>query len=170
MSTTLPLFAVLVLSCWLRNSVHSLPFSDPQLELYRLWGSYSPYFSVNQYPPPPPDCIITQVCSVILIQNLHLSLPSIGQHCISLLQLFTFPQSDIVTHHQLQRHGARFPTPGATARILAALHKLHSATTYTDPNLRFLTNYTYFLGMNNMVPLGVLQYARGMHPYPTRIF
>ena len=59
---------------------------------------------------------------------------------------------------QLQRHGARFPTSGATTGILAALNKLQSATNFTDPRLDFLRNYTYTLGKNgDLVPFGAFQ-------------
>ncbi|KAI0089102.1 phytase [Irpex rosettiformis] len=54
----------------------------------------------------------------------------------------------------LQRHGARFPTAGAAARILAALSKIQSATSFNDPNLEFLRNYEYALGTDDMVPYG----------------
>lgn len=62
----------------------------------------------------------------------------------------------------LQRHGARYPTSGATKAILKALEKLQAATTYHDPNLHFLKNYTYDLGTNDLVKFGADQsYALG---------
>ncbi|KIM38767.1 hypothetical protein M413DRAFT_241634 [Hebeloma cylindrosporum] len=57
----------------------------------------------------------------------------------------------------IQRHGARFPTSGATTRIKVAIKKLQSATHYTDLPLAFLVNYTYSLGKDNLVPFGALQ-------------
>jgi len=42
-------------------------------------------------------------------------------------------------------------------RILAAVKKLQSATHYTDPQLDFLTNYTYSLSKDNLIPFGALQ-------------
>ncbi|KAF8812207.1 acid phosphatase [Phlegmacium glaucopus] len=57
----------------------------------------------------------------------------------------------------IQRHGARFPTLGAAARIVTSIIKLQSATHYTDPRLTFLTNYTYALGANDLVPFGASQ-------------
>lgn len=69
---------------------------------------------------------------------------------------------NLTTITQLQRHGARFPTTKATGNISSAVFKLRSATTYTDPSLQFLTNYTYSLGENDSVPLGALQYATGI--------
>ncbi|KAF9477842.1 phytase [Pholiota conissans] len=58
----------------------------------------------------------------------------------------------------LQRHGARFPTSGATTGILSAVTKLQSAGLYTNPRLNFLRNYTYTLGKNgDLVPFGAFQ-------------
>ncbi|KAI0711023.1 phytase [Cerioporus squamosus] len=57
----------------------------------------------------------------------------------------------------IQRHGARFPTSGAAARIETALSKLQSATEITDPLLDFVKNYTYELGQDNLVPFGAAQ-------------
>lgn len=67
-----PIFAVVFLTCCLCNYVYSLPsigFPNAQVELHhqhRMWGSYTPYYPVKQYLPPPPDCVITQVSPVIL--------------------------------------------------------------------------------------------------------
>ena len=58
---------------------------------------------------------------------------------------------------QLQRHGARFPTSGAAKRIQTAIGKLQSVDNYTDSILSFLTNYTYDLGQDVLVPLGAAQ-------------
>ncbi|KAF8165911.1 phytase [Crassisporium funariophilum] len=73
------------------------------------------------------------------------------------------PSNCVITQlnlpNQIQRHGARFPTSGATEGILAAVAKLKSATHHTDPRLDFLTNYTYTLGINDLVPFGALQSA-----------
>ncbi|PPQ78901.1 hypothetical protein CVT26_011710, partial [Gymnopilus dilepis] len=71
--------------------------------------------------------------------------PSPPSHC-------TITQVDI-----LQRHGARFPTSGATTQIKAALEKLQSATIFLDPKLSFLRNYTYALGTNDLIPFGAMQ-------------
>ncbi|KAH9482157.1 3-phytase B [Psilocybe cubensis] len=57
----------------------------------------------------------------------------------------------------IQRHGARFPTSGATTRILTAVNNLKSATDFLDPRLDFLRNYTYTLGKDNLIPFGALQ-------------
>lgn len=55
---------------------------------------------------------------------------------------------------QLQRHGARFPTTDATARILAGVRKIQSAKEYKDPHLNFLESFEYDLGENNLTPFG----------------
>jgi len=57
----------------------------------------------------------------------------------------------------LKRHGARFPTKGASEQILSALDKLQSATSYTHPDLKFLQDFTYDLGTEALVPLGASQ-------------
>lgn len=67
------------------------------------------------------------------------------------------PHCHITQVNIIQRHGARFPTLGAAARILSSLTQLQSATNYTDPRLAFLTNYTYTLGVNDLVPFGASQ-------------
>ncbi|KAF9556503.1 phytase, partial [Agrocybe pediades] len=75
------------------------------------------------------------------------------------VQAYTPPPKDckITQVNIIQRHGARFPTSGAGTRIQAAVKKLQSAKTYTDPRLDFLTNYTYTLGHDDLVPFGALQ-------------
>ncbi|KAI0832856.1 phytase [Trametes gibbosa] len=57
----------------------------------------------------------------------------------------------------IQRHGARFPTSGASKRIKAALAKLQSAANFTDPLLSFVEDYTYSLGQDSLVALGATQ-------------
>ncbi|KAI0638614.1 phytase [Trametes polyzona] len=57
----------------------------------------------------------------------------------------------------IQRHGARFPTSGASKRIKTALGKLQAAEDYTDPLLSFVKNYTYTLGQDDLVALGAAQ-------------
>ncbi|KAF5363805.1 hypothetical protein D9756_000048 [Leucocoprinus leucothites] len=66
----------------------------------------------------------------------------------------------------LKRHGARFPTSSATTRILSALNKLKSATSYTHPSLQFLKTFTYDLGTDVLVPFGALQsYVAGQSAF-----
>ncbi|KAF9522116.1 histidine phosphatase superfamily [Crepidotus variabilis] len=90
----------------------------PNIE--RPWGAYTPYFSVEPYKPPPPDCKITQV-------------------------------------NIIQRHGARYPTSQAGPHIQAAVAKLQSVSEYKDKRLDFLKNYTYTLGVEDLVPFGALE-------------
>ncbi|KAI0371493.1 phytase [Pilatotrama ljubarskyi] len=59
--------------------------------------------------------------------------------------------------HIIQRHGARFPTSGAAARIQAAVGKLKAAAEYTDPLLSFVKNFTYDLRRDDLVPFGAAQ-------------
>jgi len=60
-------------------------------------------------------------------------------------------------HSQLQRHGARFPTSGATRVITAALAKLQAAASYNDSKLDFMKSYTYGLGKDDLVKYGADQ-------------
>ncbi|KAI0782538.1 phytase [Abortiporus biennis] len=57
----------------------------------------------------------------------------------------------------IQRHGARFPTSGATARIKAALGKIQAVEDYKDPRLNFLRTFTYDLGADDLVGYGAAQ-------------
>ncbi|KXN84944.1 3-phytase A [Leucoagaricus sp. SymC.cos] len=84
-------------------------------------------YPVSKYREPPRDCKITQA------------------------RIF-FYQVNI-----LKRHGARFPTSSAANRILSGVNKLKSATSFTNPHLQFLANFTYDLGTDVLVPLGALQ-------------
>ncbi|KAF9645613.1 phosphoglycerate mutase-like protein [Thelephora ganbajun] len=62
----------------------------------------------------------------------------------------------------LQRHGARYPTTGVAKAIIKALKKLQAAASYDDPKLHFLKNYTYDLGVNDLLKYGADQsYALG---------
>ncbi|KAF8873482.1 histidine phosphatase superfamily [Infundibulicybe gibba] len=56
----------------------------------------------------------------------------------------------------LERHGARFPTTSAGAAIQLAVSKLQSVKS-VDRKLAFLANFTYDLGVNDLVPFGALQ-------------
>ncbi|KAF8967497.1 phytase [Flammula alnicola] len=118
------------------HSCHAAPTSEvtqfvPPI-IQQSWASYTPYFSVKPYTPPPSDCSITQASHKFHRSRSHFIL-------------------------QIQRHGARFPTSGATTRIVAAVQKLQSATHYTDSRLNFLHNYTYTLGKDDLVPFGAFQ-------------
>ncbi|KAG1807290.1 histidine phosphatase superfamily [Suillus subaureus] len=98
------------------NSCTGILSSDSQ----RFWGPYSPYYSVEEYQPPPNGCSITQV-------------------------------------NILQRHGARYPTSGASKEIQASLQKLLNASKYTDMKLEFLRSYQWHLGEADLVPFGATQ-------------
>ncbi|KAI0684185.1 phytase [Cytidiella melzeri] len=54
----------------------------------------------------------------------------------------------------IQRHGARFPTAGASERILTALNKIQSVTAFTSSRLDFLKTYKYNLGTDDLVQYG----------------
>lgn len=60
---------------------------------------------------------------------------------------------------QLQRHGARYPTDGASAEIKVALKKLQGVKAYADPSLEFLKAFVYDLGNDGLVPFGVAEYV-----------
>lgn len=62
---------------------------------------------------------------------------------------------------QIQRHGARYPTSGVAQAIAKALPKLQAATSFDDPKLDFVKNYTYDLGMNDLVKHGAKEYVIG---------
>ncbi|KAG6906496.1 hypothetical protein DXG01_013675 [Tephrocybe rancida] len=58
---------------------------------------------------------------------------------------------------QIQRHGARYPTSGASKGMRAAVAKLTSVDKYTDSSLDFLKTYTYALSTDDLVPFGASQ-------------
>lgn len=68
--------------------------------------------------------------------------------------------TSLTTVIQIQRHGARFPTSGASARIQAALQRFQSASEFLDPKLKFLKNYTYSLSQDDLVPFGAQQFVK----------
>ncbi|KAJ3570641.1 hypothetical protein NP233_g4262 [Leucocoprinus birnbaumii] len=86
-------------------------------ETQKLWAAYSPYYSVQEYKPPPEECHLTQV-------------------------------------NILQRHGARYPTLGQSARIATALMRLQEAVLYTDAHFEFIKNYEYDLNTDDLLPFG----------------
>ncbi|KAF9443983.1 phosphoglycerate mutase-like protein [Macrolepiota fuliginosa MF-IS2] len=57
----------------------------------------------------------------------------------------------------LQRHGARYPMLKHSIRIAKALSRLQSAESFIDNRLRFITNYRYDLGVNDLIPFGESQ-------------
>jgi len=120
------------------TDVDEFPITIPvPLSIQRNWGAYRPWFSVAKYTSPPEQCSITQVNIVRVIIIFH-----------RLWLRFAL---------QLQRHGARYPTRGAQAGMLAALDKLKSAHAYLHPHLIFLKSYEYDLQTNNLVYFGAQQ-------------
>jgi len=54
----------------------------------------------------------------------------------------------------LHRHGARFPTAKNGAKLNTTVSQFSKATSFSNPNMTFLGNYTYTLGAENLVPFG----------------
>ncbi|KAJ6531284.1 phytase [Mycena capillaripes] len=64
---------------------------------------------------------------------------------------------EIIQVNILQRHGARFPTSGASLNIVSAVQKLQRADEYTHPAMKFVPSFVYTLGISDLVPSGALQ-------------
>jgi hypothetical protein len=82
--------------------------------------------------------------------------PYKGQHCKLIATQFpcwSLPRQT----RQIQRHGARYPTSGATPALRTAVRKIQAAEQYTDPRLDFLADYVYELGENDLVRFGAEQ-------------
>lgn len=58
---------------------------------------------------------------------------------------------------QLQRHGARFPTLGAAARMAIAITNAQKATAYLDPDFEFIKDWEYDLGYDDLIDYGAAQ-------------
>ena len=58
---------------------------------------------------------------------------------------------------QIQRHGARYPTGGATERIQAALAQFENVTEYKDEKIAFVEDYHYDLGVSSLITFGARQ-------------
>ncbi|KAJ7749579.1 phytase [Mycena maculata] len=130
-TVSLGIIWLLLTSTWMRGrEFHfSLTHDDPEFDLRKSWGAYSPFFSVEEYAPPPDGCQVTQV-------------------------------------NILQRHGARFPTSGASINIVSAVQKLQNADAYGHPAMEFLSSFVYTLGTNDLVPFGAVQsYQAGADAY-----
>lgn len=67
--------------------------------------------------------------------------------------------------HLLHRHSSRFPTAGAGRIIQASLARLQSAIAQRGPtsNLSWLLDYSYDLGKDDLVPLGIKECVRFLH-------
>ncbi|THU97247.1 phytase [Dendrothele bispora CBS 962.96] len=58
----------------------------------------------------------------------------------------------------IQRHGARFPTSGASTDIISAVNKLKAVqNSVVNPKMQFIQNYTYDLGTDDLVEFGAVQ-------------
>lgn len=132
------------------------PSLDVPEDIQRAWGPYTPWFAAEAYQAPAQGCSVTQVRLMLHFRIYILSCFWIGQHCM-------FYRFVARIHHveclalQIQRHGARFPTSGASKRITAALAKIQGVSNYTDTRLDFLKTYKYDLGVADLVPFGAAQ-------------
>ncbi|KAK0207139.1 phytase [Desarmillaria ectypa] len=71
---------------------------------------------------------------------------------------YQVPSNCMVTQiNLLERHGARYPTNGSAARIISAIDKLTAVGVFTNERMQFLANYTYDLGVADLVPFGAAQ-------------
>ncbi|KAF7337972.1 Phosphoglycerate mutase-like protein [Mycena venus] len=130
------LFATVWLGlAWLLVARNWMQLKDPlileshyDLDIRKSWGAYSPFYSVQEYIPPPDGCELTQVCET-------------AGFCLV----------------QLQRHGARFPTFGASINIVSALRKLQIVDRYAHPAMEFLSSFIYTLGTEDLVSFGAQQ-------------
>ncbi|KDQ61378.1 hypothetical protein JAAARDRAFT_171559 [Jaapia argillacea MUCL 33604] len=66
-------------------------------------------------------------------------------------------QVSFAPHLPLQRHGARYPTADDPPDFKQAIAKMQRADEFKDPRLNFLRNHSYFLGADDLVPLGAEQ-------------
>ncbi|KAK0499432.1 histidine phosphatase superfamily [Armillaria luteobubalina] len=79
------------------------------------------------------------------------------------LEEYHVPRNCVVTQVRvlypcsLERHGARYPTLGSAARIVSAINKLTAVGEFTNERMQFLANYTYDLGVADLVPFGAAQ-------------
>ena len=104
------------------------------------WAYYSPYHPAAPFEGSTrKGCVVSQANIVSRDSRLHHTFLSIR------------------SAFQLQRHGARYPTSGATEVITAALAKFQAAAGYNDTKLDFINGYTYDLGMDDLVQYGVDQ-------------
>jgi len=108
------------------------------------WAAHSPYHPAAPFEGSTREgCVVSQVNIV-------------SHHFFHAISSGTSPV-DAYHTFQLQRHGARYPTTGATRKITAALAKLQAASSYNDTKLDFLKSYTYGLGKDDLVKYGADQ-------------
>ena len=58
---------------------------------------------------------------------------------------------------QLQRHGARYPNEEDGIIYSDGVKHLMEANKFTDKRMKFLKNYEYDLGADDLVPFGAAQ-------------
>ncbi|GJJ07302.1 hypothetical protein Clacol_001503 [Clathrus columnatus] len=58
---------------------------------------------------------------------------------------------------KLQRHGARFPTIGAAAKMATAILNAQQAIAYLDPAFEFIKDWEYDLGYDDLINYGAAQ-------------
>ncbi|KIJ69718.1 hypothetical protein HYDPIDRAFT_78145 [Hydnomerulius pinastri MD-312] len=64
---------------------------------------------------------------------------------------------NIVQVNLLQRHGARYPKKSDGKAMKKSTEALQGATSFNNASLDFVTNYTYALGTDDLVPYGAAQ-------------
>ncbi|KAH7909637.1 phytase [Hygrophoropsis aurantiaca] len=64
---------------------------------------------------------------------------------------------DIIQVNLLQRHGARYPTAKASEDIQKSVKKLRKAKHHKHKSVKFLENYKWNLGQDDLVPFGAAQ-------------
>ncbi|KAH7107819.1 phytase [Auriculariales sp. MPI-PUGE-AT-0066] len=57
----------------------------------------------------------------------------------------------------IQRHGARYPTEGATERIQKGIASMQAVPAWSEPLFEFIPAYRYHMGINDQVPFGARQ-------------
>ncbi|KZV99460.1 acid phosphatase [Exidia glandulosa HHB12029] len=68
---------------------------------------------------------------------------------------YTVPRMCKVTMANiLERHGARFPTSGATTRIKSAVAKMQAVPAWTNEEFDFIKSFVYDLGKDDLIPFG----------------
>ena len=126
--------------------------SDRIRSLSASWAYYSPYHPAAEFDGSTrKGCVVSQANIVSSQFGSTLIDPTVDP-----LRFIT-PSG----FSQLQRHGARYPTSGATRSIVKALEKLQAVATYDDPRLHFMKKYAYDLGLDDLVKYGAHQYVIG---------
>lgn len=55
-------FALTIVLLFVKFLPRPVPLSDSELQ--RFWGPYTPYYSVEEYQPPPDGCRVTQASTI----------------------------------------------------------------------------------------------------------